>query len=89
MRHEWPGFPREGERYGVRFDTVVHRQDGTQVNVTVTDCSSHGCQLTGHDFLIGELVTIELPGSDQLNAQIRWTGTAKAGARFVGRVVAP
>ncbi len=77
MRHDPPGFPRQDERYGVRFRANVQRSDGNQVTVLVTDCSAHGCLLTGEDFVAGEIVTIDIPGSGQFNAEIRWSKPGK------------
>jgi hypothetical protein len=55
MPRNSPGFPRQDNRYGVRFPAAVYLSDGSKVSVQVANISSHGCQLTSeHHFEVGE-----------------------------------
>jgi hypothetical protein len=62
----------------IEADVVV--RGGTH-KVQVTDLTGDGCCVTG-TYRIGEWVTIVLPMTNELRAQVRWTIFGKAGLRF-------
>ena len=79
--HGWVG---RKDRNPVELDAVVHRADGAEVRVKLTDFSDEGCRIeAGEQFLIGELVRIALPRMGQVKAQIRWALPGSAGTRFI------
>lgn len=79
--HGWIG---RKDRHPIAVDAVVHRDDGSNVTVTVVDLSDEGCRIESDEhFRIGEHVEIDLPGTGRVKAQIRWALPDSAGARFV------
>ena len=79
--HGWIG---RKDRHPVTVDAVVHRDDGSDVAVTLVDFSEEGCRIEGGDhFRIGEHVEIDLPNTGKVKAQIRWALPDSAGARFL------
>jgi hypothetical protein len=85
MPHTFPNFPRQDNRYGVRFPALVHLPDGNEVTVQVANVSSHGCQLkSGHHFKVGERIVVEIQKGERLNAEVRWWADGRAGVHFIG-----
>lgn len=54
---------------------------GRVSKVEVTDLTGEGCCVTG-TYRIGEWLSIALPRTNELRAQVRWTIFGKAGLRF-------
>ena len=78
--HGWVG---RKDRHPVTVDAVVHRDDGSDVSVTLVDFSDEGCRIESDEhFRIGEHVEIDLP-TGKVKAQIRWALPDSAGARFL------
>jgi hypothetical protein len=79
--HGWVG---RKDRHPVAIDAVVHRDDGSQARVKLSDMTEEGGRMEAeHDFRIGECVEIAVPRLGQLKAQVRWALPGSAGARFV------
>jgi len=79
--HGWIG---RRDRQPVEMDAVVHRGDGSEESVRLTNVSDEGCRIeTDGEFRIGERLAIDIPSFGQLNAQVRWALPGSAGARFV------
>jgi hypothetical protein len=72
------------DRHTVTVDAVVQRADGSKAPVKLTNFSDEGCRIEGeHDFRIGERLKIAIPRMGQMKAQIRWSLSDSAGARFL------
>lgn len=79
--HGWVG---RKDRHPVTVDAVVHREDGTNITVTLVDFSDEGCRIDSDEhFRIGEHIEIDLPKLGRVKAQIRWALPESAGARFL------
>jgi hypothetical protein len=79
-----PGWVERKERELVAVDAVVHRVDGTQSPVKLTNFSEEGCRIEcPSDLRIGERLAIFIPRMGQVLAQVRWALPGSAGARFV------
>jgi len=79
--HDWVG---RKDRHPVGIDAVVHRADGSKSPVKLTNFSDEGCRIEAPDeFRIGERLQIAIPRMGQVKAQVRWSATGSAGARFV------
>ena len=79
--HDWIG---RKDRHPVEVDAVVHRLDGTQSPVKLTNFSEEGCCIEcPSDLRIGEQLAIFIPRMGQVMAQVRWALPGSAGARFV------
>lgn len=79
--HGWIG---RKDRHPVAIDAVVHRGDGRETPVRLTDFSDEGCRIAGdHDFRIGEHLSIAIPSMGQVKAQVRWALFDCAGAKFL------
>jgi len=78
---EWSG--RETRR-PVALAAHAHWPDGSSAQVTVSNLSYDGCQLTSlRAFVNGETIALSLPGRGVIHAQIRWVRNRKAGVRFL------
>lgn len=72
------------DRHQVEIDAVIHRDDGTNAQVKLTNLSDEGCRIDSErDFLIGERLRIAIPRMGQIKAQVRWALPGAAGARFL------
>lgn len=79
--HGWVG---RKDRNSVEIDAVVHRDDGSEAAVKLSDLTEEGCRMEAeHNFRIGERVAIAVPRLGQLRAQVRWALPGSAGARFL------
>jgi len=79
--HGWVG---RKDRPPVEIEAVVHRGDGSQSPVKLTNFSDQGCRIEAdNDFRIGERLQIAIPRMGQVKAQVRWALADSAGARFV------
>ncbi len=79
--HGWVG---RKDRHPVSVDAVVHRPDGSETHVILTNCSDEGCRMESREvFLIGEELEIAIPSVGQVKAQVRWALPGSAGARFL------
>jgi hypothetical protein len=78
--HGWIG---RKDRERVEIDAVIHRGDGTEEPVRLSNVSEDGCRIEsdGH-FRIGERLQIAIPKMGHMNAQVRWALPGSAGARF-------
>jgi hypothetical protein len=71
-------------RHPVEIDAVLHRTDGTKSPVKLTNFSDQGCRIeSGEKLRVGERLAIAIPRMGQVKAQVRWSATGSAGARFV------
>lgn len=67
-----------------RVPAFVHREDGREISVTLTNVSTGGCELmVAEPLAVGELVRIEFPRIGGMAARIRWTTGSHAGAEFI------
>ena len=72
------------ERHPVEIDAVMHRTDGSKSPVRLTNFSDQGCRIeSGEQLRVGERLAIAIPRMGQVKAQVRWSATGSAGARFV------
>ena len=72
------------DRHPVEIDAVLHRTDGSKTSVKLTNFSDQGCRIESDEPLrIGERLAIAIPRMGQVKAQVRWSATGSAGARFV------
>ena len=79
--HGWVG---RQDRFPVEVDAVVHREDGAEVPVKLTNMSDEGCRLeSAEHFRIGERLSIAIPGTGRVKAQVRWALPDSAGAKFI------
>ncbi len=79
--HGWVG---RQDRFPVEVEAVVHRADGTDLSVVVSNISDEGCRLEGAEiFTIGERLTIAIPRIGTVRAQVRWALAGSAGAKFI------
>ena len=71
-------------RHPVEIDAVLHRTDGSKSPVRLTNFSDQGCRIESDEQLrVGERLAIAIPRMGQVKAQVRWSATGSAGARFV------
>jgi hypothetical protein len=78
------GWVGRKDRHPVEVEAVVHRGDGSETSVKVTNISDEGCRIESTEhFSIGERVTIAIPRMGTVRAQIRWSHPDSAGARFL------
>ena len=72
------------DRHPVEIDAVLHRTDGSKMPVKLTNFSDQGCRIESEEELrVGERLAIAIPRMGQVKAQVRWSATGSAGARFV------
>ena len=81
--HGWVG---RKDRRPIAVTAVVRREDGTEVQVKLTDVSDEGCRIECDDEVlrIGEWVEIALSDSGEVKAQVRWALGTSAGVKFEG-----
>jgi hypothetical protein len=83
MRRE-PGWTGRRERVPVEMDAIVHRTNGREIPVKVSNFSDQGCRVeTAEDFRIGERLQIAVPRMGNIRAQVRWCLPGAAGTRFL------
>lgn len=79
--HGWVG---RKDRHPVEVEAVLHRVDGRQSSVKLTNFSEEGCRIESPDDLqIGEQLAIAIPRMGQVIAQVRWALPGSAGAKFL------
>ena len=85
QRNGIDGWVKRNDRRRVDMASTVCRDDGSTVDVRISDISHDGCQIeAGTAFAIGETVILDLPRLGEVKAQIRWTSLdGKSGARFL------
>lgn len=85
QRNGIDGWVKRNDRRRVDMASIVYRDDGSTVDVRISDISYDGCQLAADlPFTIGETVTLNLPQTGEVKAQIRWTSLdGRSGARFL------
>lgn len=82
-----PRFIKRAPRVDVRRPAVLIDSDGVATDVIVLDVSSNGFKLEVSETpRIGELVTLRVPQSADLRAQIRWALGDQAGGVFLSPV---
>jgi hypothetical protein len=76
--------PDRKTRFPTEIDAVVHRTDGSKVQVRVSNFSDLGCRIeTDRSFHIGERLQIAVPRMGNMKAQVRWALPGAAGTRFL------
>ena len=79
--HGWIG---RKDRQPVEIEAVVHRDDGQQESVRLSNFSEEGCRMEADgEFRIGERLQIAIPKLGVVKAQIRWALPGSAGAKFL------
>jgi len=79
-----PGFIKRAPRVDLRRPAVLIDSDGIATDVVVLDVSASGFKLEVEESPgIGELVTLRMPKSADIQAQIRWALGDQAGAVFL------
>ena len=79
--HGWIG---RKDRQPVAIEAVVHRDDGQQESVRLSNFSEEGCRMEAEgEFRIGERLQIAIPRLGLVKAQIRWALPGSAGAKFL------
>lgn len=79
--HGWIG---RKDRHAVAIDAVVHRSDGSQSPVILSNLSDQGCRIeTEQEFRIGERLSIAIPRMGRVRAQVRWALPGSVGAKFL------
>jgi hypothetical protein len=79
-----PGFIKRAPRIDLKRPAVLVHAGGSETVVTLLDISSSGFKLeVSQTPRIGEVVTLRVDGSDDLQAQIRWALGDKAGGVFL------
>ena len=69
-----------------RRELFLHRQDGREIRILLTNISERGCELRLNEALaVDERVRIEVPRLGSLAATIRWSADGRAGAEFIGQ----
>ena len=84
-----PGFIKRAPRIDLRRPAVVVDSEGVETVVTVLDISSAGfkVEVDGSELpRIGDVVTLRVDGSDDIQAQIRWAVGGQAGGIFLSEV---
>ena len=71
-------------RYPVKVDATVFREDGMKSPARLTNLSNQGCAIeAGCPLDVQERVQIAIPRMGMIKAQIQWTAGDKAGAKFI------
>lgn len=79
--HGWIG---RKDRLPVEIEAVVHRDDGQEESVRLSNFSEEGCRMEADgEFRIGERLQIAIPKLGTVKAQIRWALPGSAGAKFL------
>lgn len=83
LRRE-PGWISRDDRVPTLVEGSALREDGSVVQVTMSDVSRDGCRLDyeGDTLNIGEWVNLEAEGHSTMRGQIRWSLLGSAGVRF-------
>lgn len=83
-KEQWlEGWSNRSERSPVDVETTVIRSDGRQLAIRLANISHEGCQiLCGETLPIGEVMTLSLPDSGEVRAQVRWSLAGRAGVYF-------
>jgi len=79
-------------RIRVEFKGTVTTSDAHSFPVTVRDLSAQGFRLEladGEELLVGEEVTLSVPGQASTRGTIRWAAGREAGGSFSGATSAP
>jgi len=72
------------DREDVAIDAVVHRTDGSNAPVKLTNVSAEGCRIEADgEFRIGERLHIAIPRFGHVDARVRWALPGSAGAQFL------
>lgn len=72
------------DRTDASVAATAHRADGAAIAVTITNMSNEGCRLeSGETFVIGEHLSLAVPGLGPIGAQVRWSLLGSAGVRFL------
>ena len=75
---------RESSRRGVSHRATIQLPDGQLLSALVTNLSYSGCQLLAEGALVvGETISLTLPGRGTQDAQVRWTAGDCAGLQFL------
>jgi hypothetical protein len=82
-----PGFIKRAPRIDLQRPAVLIDQQGAETVVTILDVSSGGFKLQADELpRIGDVVTLRVDGSDDIQAQIRWAIDGQAGGVFLTAV---
>jgi hypothetical protein len=82
-----PGFIKRAPRIDLQRPAVLIDSQGVETVVTVLDVSSGGFKVQADDLpRIGDVVTLRVAGSDDIQAQIRWAIDGQAGGVFLTEV---
>ena len=75
---------RVAPRRGVSHTATLQIADGRRFRALVTNLSYTGCQLLSeHSLVVGETVSLMLPGRGSMDAQVRWTAGDCSGLQFL------
>lgn len=76
--------PRLSSRRRASLVGMARRVDGPPFRILVTNLSYEGCEVVAEDSLIvGETLTLQIPGQGNIEAQVRWADYGKGGIRFL------
>jgi hypothetical protein len=79
-----PGFIKRAPRVDIRRPAVLINSNGIATDVVILDVSGSGFKLEVQESpAIGEVVTLRVPMSDDIQAQIRWALGDQAGGVFL------
>lgn len=79
-----PEFIKRAPRVDIRRPAVLINSHGIATDVVILDVSGSGFKLEVHESPgIGEVVTLRVPKSDDIQAQIRWALGDQAGGVFL------
>jgi hypothetical protein len=82
-----PGFIKRAPRIDLRRPAVLVDSEGVETVVTIVDVSSGGFKVATDKLpRIGEVVTLRVDGSEDIEAQIRWAVGEQAGGVFLTQV---
>lgn len=74
---------RREERREVELGAVIHRRDGSCTSAEVHDLSYEGCRISGSGSLEpAERIRLVVPALGEIEAQVRWSASGRAGAQF-------
>lgn len=75
---------RDSPRTPVELASYVIREDGGIVPITILDISATGVLLMSNGPLSeGQVVALDLPGTEPIGATVQWSGAGIHGCRFV------
>lgn len=82
-----PGYIKRAPRIDLQRPAILIDSDGNEQIVTILDVSSGGFKAQCLETLrIGEVVTLRVDGSGDIQAQIRWALGDQAGGVFLSEV---